>query len=483
MADRLRRATGPSATSKRRPSRPGAPAGRRSDGRASSCRSTPPARCTGTCGSSTRARSPRGRCRRASRADPKRNNLAVRTEDHPLEYLDFHGEIPAGQYGAGTMRIWDRGTYELHKWRDDEVMVTFHGERVRGQLRPVPHRRQELDDPPDGPAGGPGPRADAGAGRADARAPGRRCRPTTGAGRYEIKWDGVRAIGYVEGGRLRLQSRNGPRHHAALPGAARARPRARRARGGARRRGRRVRRDGRPSFQRLQRRMHLTSERAGAPARASREPVVYMIFDLLCLDGHSLMELPYDERRERARRARSSTGPTWQAPAHHVGDGAALLAASRAQGLEGIVAKRLDCPYTPGPALAGLGQGQERRAAPTSSSAAGCRGEGGRAGRLGALVVGFTTTTASCATRAGSARASPRPSSSALRRPARPARARRRRPFTGRQPPKRDALRRAARSSPRVDYGEWTAAPARCATRSTRACATTWRPRTSGFPE
>jgi bifunctional non-homologous end joining protein LigD len=62
--------------------------------------------------------------------DPRKNHLAVQTEDHPLEYLDFHGEIPAGQYGAGTMQIWDRGTYETHKWRDKEVMVTFHGERA-----------------------------------------------------------------------------------------------------------------------------------------------------------------------------------------------------------------------------------------------------------------------------------------------------------------------------------------------------------------
>ena len=65
--------------------------------------------------------------------DPKRNNLAVQTEDHPLEYLDFHGEIPEGNYGAGTMKIFDRGTFEVHKWRDKEVMVTFHGERVRGK--------------------------------------------------------------------------------------------------------------------------------------------------------------------------------------------------------------------------------------------------------------------------------------------------------------------------------------------------------------
>src|SRR5215216_5838634 len=108
---------------------------------------------------------------------PERNHLAVRTEDHPLEYLDFHGEIPAGQYGAGTMAIWDRGTYELHKFRDDEVMVTFHGERVRmpEQLEPMLARTGPL--PPD-----------------------------DGRWAFEIKWDGVRAIAFVQGGRLVLQA-------------------------------------------------------------------------------------------------------------------------------------------------------------------------------------------------------------------------------------------------------------------------------------
>src|SRR3954447_24007172 len=65
--------------------------------------------------------------------DRAANRLAVRTEDHPLKYLDFQGEIPAGQYGAGQMSIWDSGTYEAEKLRDDEVIATFDGERLQGR--------------------------------------------------------------------------------------------------------------------------------------------------------------------------------------------------------------------------------------------------------------------------------------------------------------------------------------------------------------
>jgi len=98
--------------------------------------------------------------------DPKRNHLAVHTEDHPMEYLDFHGEIPAGEYGGGRMTVYDRGTYETQKWRDNEVIVVLHGERVSGRY--VLFRgRQGLDGAPHGRAarglgaGARGPAADA----------------------------------------------------------------------------------------------------------------------------------------------------------------------------------------------------------------------------------------------------------------------------------------------------------------------------------
>jgi len=202
---------------------------------------------------------------------------------------------------------------------------------------------------------------------------------------FEIKWDGVRAIAYVQGGRLRLQARSGrdvtPRYPELRPIAEALA-------------GREVVLDGevvafdgrRPSFQKLQSRMHLTSEHA-VRRLAREDPVHYIAFDLLYLDGRSLMELRYDERRAKLAELELQ-GPTWQAPAHHVGDGAALLELTRAQRLEGVIAKRLDCPYTPGRRTSGWVK--VKNIATTDVVIGGwLPGEGNRSGRLGALVIGI----------------------------------------------------------------------------------------------
>jgi bifunctional non-homologous end joining protein LigD len=144
--------------------------------------------------------------------------------------------------------------------------------------------------------------------------------------------------------------------------------------------------DGRPSFQRLQSRMHLASE-AQVRRMAERQPVVYVIFDLLHLDGRSLIARPYEERRAELLEL-GLAGPAWQVPGHHVGDGAAMLEASRAQGLEGIVAKRIDCPYEAGRRSRNWIKIKNVRQ--TDVVVGGWTpGEGGRSSTLGALAIGF----------------------------------------------------------------------------------------------
>ena len=143
----------------------------------------------------------------------------------------------------------------------------------------------------------------------------------------------------------------------------------------------------RPSFQKLQGRMHLASDHA-IRRLARDDPVHYIAFDLLYLDGRSLMGLRYDERRARWP-SWSCRGRPGRRPRTTWATGRRCSRLTRAQQLEGVIAKRLDGPYTPGPPHLGLGQGEEHRLAPTSSSAAGWPGEGGRSGRLGALVIGI----------------------------------------------------------------------------------------------
>jgi len=86
---------------------------------------------------------------------------------------------------------------------------------------------------------------------------------------------------------------------------------------------------------------------AAIKRRVADTPVVFMIFDLLCLDGHSTMPLPYRQRREVLDNL-DIEGPNWKISSYHVGDGRAMLDASKAQGLEGVIAKGLESPYVPG---------------------------------------------------------------------------------------------------------------------------------------
>lgn len=58
--------------------------------------------------------------------------LAIQVADHGLEFGDFEGEIPAGEYGAGKVEIWDRGSYHCTSWTDDKISLTFHGTRLQG---------------------------------------------------------------------------------------------------------------------------------------------------------------------------------------------------------------------------------------------------------------------------------------------------------------------------------------------------------------
>jgi bifunctional non-homologous end joining protein LigD len=200
---------------------------------------------------------------------------------------------------------------------------------------------------------------------------------------FEIKWDGVRALAYL-GDELRLESRSGEDiterypelagitetfgRHAILDGEIVA-----------------FDESGKPSFQLLQRRMGLTTE-STIRLRAAETPATYVAFDLLWLDGESLLADPYERRRELLA-GLGFDGPNWQAPAHHVGDGARLWDAVRAQGLEGIVAKRLQSPYRPGQRSREWLKVRYRRGQELVIGGW-MPGEGSRGGRVGSLLVG-----------------------------------------------------------------------------------------------
>jgi bifunctional non-homologous end joining protein LigD len=310
--------------------------------------------------------------------DPAVNHLAVHTEDHPMEYATFHGEIPRGEYGAGQVVIWDHGTYDVGKWTDREVKVTLHGQRVSGgyvlfatggknwmihrERLPLPATLTPML---------------ATSGRPPARG--------LSDWAVEMKWDGVRALAFIENGRLRLGSRTRKDISATYPELA--------AMGHATDHKQLLLdgevvafTDGRPDFEALQSRMHVSSP-TQAVRLAQQTPVTYLAFDVLQLDGRPLTSLPYSERRALLEDI-VPNGSGWLTPPSFPGEDLDdVLTASVANGLEGVVAKRLDSRYEPG-ARTGSWRKVKNELRQEVVVAGWKPGKGNRTGQIGSLLVG-----------------------------------------------------------------------------------------------
>jgi bifunctional non-homologous end joining protein LigD len=310
--------------------------------------------------------------------EPGQRALAVHVEDHPLEYADFEGEIPKGNYGAGTVEIWDRGTYELvEEKKDGGLTVHLHGQRLEGTWTLVPAK---LD-------GNPKNWLLLRKRDATAEQPQRGRRryksmlatlakqlPRGDGWLYEVKWDGYRAIAYVRGGEVEFVSRNDNDLTPRFPTVKRALERA-------------VRTpdcvlDGEICALDDEGRATFSAMQQGKPDTH----YVYVVFDVLEVDGEPIIELPLAERRERlaqlldARKADIQISEAFE-------DGERLLEAAKQQRYEGVIAKKADSRYEPGRRTS-----QWLKIKTHSRQefviAGHTKGQGRRAGRFGSLVLG-----------------------------------------------------------------------------------------------
>lgn len=311
---------------------------------------------------------------RGEPTDPAKNHLAVQTEDHPLEYGSFEGSIPGGEYGAGEVTIWDSGTYDLEKWRDDEVIVTLRSAE-RGARRLALIRTGGRDGDAENnwlihltkaQPGTPAPSAAEPAapsatretatrretppgGRlramlATAATPGDLTRPDDWA--FEMKWDGFRTLAHVQDpDTLRLISRSGQDLTVTFPELAALAGQVDAARLPVVLDGEIVALDraGRPDFRRLQHRANLRKEHDVARARAQVQ-VDLMLFDVLVADGEDVTGRTYTERRELLESLVTPSPPVHLPPAFD-GDLDAAVRTSRTLRLEGVVAKRRSSTY------------------------------------------------------------------------------------------------------------------------------------------
>ena len=263
-------------------------------------------------------------------------HLAVHVEDHPLDYATFEGEIPKGQYGAGSVEMWDKGTYELLEEKPDGgLTVRLDGKRLQGIWTLVPAHLsgeeknwlliRKRDDAPSAPRR-------KGAEYAPMLATLAQELPGGNGWVFEVKWDGYRAISYLRGSEARLVSRNGNDLSERFPGVARALASA-------------VKtpdcvldgevcalENGRSSFSAMQR---------------GDGTIVYYVFDLLELEGKPLIDLPLEERRETLAGLLDRRNRTVLL-SETFDDGPGLLEAAAAQRLEGVIAKKLGSRYEPG---------------------------------------------------------------------------------------------------------------------------------------
>jgi bifunctional non-homologous end joining protein LigD len=298
-------------------------------------------------------------------------HLAVHVEDHPLEYGDFEGTIPAGEYGAGTVEIWDRGTYELlEEKKNGGLTVRLQGERLDGVWTLVPAR---LDGDP---KNWLLLRKDGATETATRYAPmlstSSETLPRGENWVYEPKWDGFRALVTISGGQARLTSRNGNDL------TDRFRPAARAAELGTRSADAVLDAEICSLDDSGTSRFSLLQEGSGT--------LVLVVFDVLEVDSEPLIGLPLSERRKRLERLIDpSGGGIVVSP--QFDDGEALLAAAEEQKLEGVVAKRVDSLYQPGRRSADWHKMKVRQSQEVVIAGY-TKGQGRRSSGFGALVVG-----------------------------------------------------------------------------------------------
>jgi len=270
-------------------------------------------------------------------------HLAVHTEDHPMEYGSFAGTIPGGHYGAGEVRIWDHGTYDLLEWTDDKVSVRLHGRRHTGEYHLIKTRtdwlvllaKSSAVVPPEPPPALAPMLAEPGSGPFDRQ-----------GWLFEPKLDGIRTLLTFDRQQVRLISRTGRDQTASYPELHNLFRRI--VAVNALVDGEIVAADseGRPSFERLQQRMNLVSP-PEIDRAAKAIPVELFVFDILWLDGEDVTGLPLSQRRERLERV-AVEGKGLRLVFGVQDRGRDFYEGAKQLGLEGVVGKRLSSRYSPG---------------------------------------------------------------------------------------------------------------------------------------